>query len=106
LTKGVVDYIIRLWRLNRIAMEALELKTKIHDLIDLIDDYGVLEDFYRVLNDYHERKASHDILDDLAKDQKMRLNESIHQSDIGKTIPHKTMKAEIKEWLTPDKSIY
>lgn len=81
-------------------MEALELKTKFHNLIDLIDDHDVLEDFYRALSDYHERNGSHDIIDDLTEDQKIRLDESIHQSDIGKTIPHETMKAEIKQWLT------
>ena len=41
----------------------------------------------------------HDIIDDLTEAQKNRLNESIRQSDTGKTIPHETMRAEIKEWL-------
>jgi hypothetical protein len=81
-------------------MEAMELKTKFHTLIDLIDDVDALEDFYRVMSNYHERNGSHDIIDDLTEAQKNRLNESIHQSDSGKTIPHETMKAEIKQWLT------
>ena len=80
-------------------MEAVELKAKFHNLIDLIDDNDVLEDFYIVLNDYHERDGSSDIIDDLTEAQKIRLNESITQSDKGKTVPHETMKAEIKQWL-------
>jgi len=78
----------------------MELKTKFHNLIDLIDDADVLEDFYRVMNNYHERNGSHDIIDDLTETQEKRLNESIRQSDSGKTIPHETMKAEIRQWLT------
>lgn len=80
-------------------MEAVELKAKFHNLIDLIDDNDLLEDFYRVLNDYHERESISDIIDDLTEIQKIRLNESINQSDKGKTVPHETMKAEIKQWL-------
>jgi hypothetical protein len=81
-------------------MEAVELKAKFHNLIDLIDNYDVLEDFYRAMNDYYERNDSSDIIDDLTEAQKTRLNESIHQSESGKTIPHETVKAEIKKWLT------
>ena len=80
-------------------MEAVELKAKFHNLIDLIDDNDVLEDFYRVLNDYQKRDGSSDIIDDLTEAQKVRLNKSINQSDKGKTVPHETMKAEIKQWL-------
>jgi len=42
----------------------------------------------------------HDIIDDLTEAQQKGLNESIHQGDTGKTIPHETMKAEIKQWLS------
>lgn len=81
-------------------MEAIEIKTKFHSLIDLIDDVDVLEDFYRIMNNYHERNGCHDIIDDLTEAQHSRLNESIRQSISGKTIPHETMKAEIRQWLT------
>lgn len=62
------------WKLNRVVMEAREIKTKFHNLLDIIDD--------------------------LTEAQQNRLNESIRQSDTGKTIPHETMKTEIKQWLT------
>ncbi len=81
-------------------MEATELKTKFHDLIDHIDDCDVLEDFYRALNDHQRRNGNKDIIDDLTEAQKTRLDESIRQSENGKTIPHETLKAEINKWLT------
>lgn len=79
------------------TMEAAELKTKFHNLIDRMDNYDVLEDFYRVLNDFRERNDRSDIIDDLTDDdltepQRMRLSESIKQSETGKTIPHEAMK--------------
>ncbi|MCP4150479.1 MAG: hypothetical protein GY757_22220 [bacterium] len=79
-------------------MEAAELKTKFHDLIDLIEDHDVLEDFYRALNDYN-RHSDSDIIDELSELQQIRLKESIRQSDSGNTVPHDTVKNEIKRWL-------
>lgn len=81
-------------------MEAIEIKSKFHELIDHIDDCDVLEGFYRALDHYHNRSESKDIIDDLTPAQQSRLNESIRQSEAGNCIPHETMKAEIKEWLT------
>jgi hypothetical protein len=96
----MIDKSAALRRLNGITMEAVDLKAKFHNLIDLIDNYDVLEDFYRVMNDYYEKNGSSDIIDDLTDAQKIRLNESIQQSESGKTIPHEIVKSEIKKWLT------
>ncbi len=46
-----------------------------------------------------EAVESKDIIDDLSESQKIRLNESIRQSETGKCIPHDTVKAEIKEYI-------
>jgi hypothetical protein len=54
-------------------MEAVEIKTRFHNLIDPIDD--------------------------LTDSQKIRLNESIQQSKTTDCIPHESVKKEIKEWL-------
>ena len=81
-------------------MEAIEIKSKFHELIDHIDDCDVLEGFYRALDHYHNRNRGIDIIDDLTPQQMSRLNESVRQSEAGNGIPHQTMKAEIKEWLT------
>ncbi|HLP47412.1 MAG TPA: hypothetical protein VK186_16590 [Candidatus Deferrimicrobium sp.] len=81
------------------TMESMELKTKCHNLIDLIDDDDILEDFYFAMDTYYKRDRRRDIIDDLTDDQINRLDESIHQSESGKTIPHETVRAEIKQWL-------
>ncbi|MGE5339942.1 MAG: hypothetical protein ACM3SY_00540 [Candidatus Omnitrophota bacterium] len=81
-------------------MEPMELKSKCHTLIDLIDDYDVLEDFYFAMDNYYKRDRQRDVIDDLTAKEINRLDESIHQSERGQTIPHKVVKAEIKQWLT------
>lgn len=80
-------------------MESMELKTKCHNLIDLIDDDDILEDFYFAMDNYCKRDRRRDIIDDLTADQLARLDESIRQGESGETMPHETVKKEIKQWL-------
>jgi hypothetical protein len=81
-------------------METVELREKFHNLIDHIDDVEVLEGFYIALDHYHNKNGNKDIVDHLTEEQKVRLHQSIRQSETGNTIPHETVRAQIKEWIT------
>lgn len=81
-------------------MEVLELKTKLHGLIDEINNYAFLENFYRLVEHYRGADAGVDIVDELTDQQRARLNDSILQARNGKTIPHETARKQIDQWLT------
>lgn len=81
-------------------MEVLELKSKLHGLIDEINNYAFLENFYRIMNYYQGRAGDTDIVDELSEGQKIRLKESIRQAKTGRTIPHKEVRKEINQWLS------
>lgn len=64
------------------------IKEKFHHLIDRIDTTD-LEDFYELISDYYsEKKKSIDILDELDKIQKLRLDQSLKSAESGKLINH------------------
>lgn len=81
-------------------METVELRERFHTLIDHINDADVLEGFYIALDHYHNKNGKKDIVDHLTEDQQLRLKQSYQQSETGKTIPHETVQAQIKEWIT------
>jgi hypothetical protein len=81
-------------------MEVLELKSKLHGLIDEINNYAFLENFYRIINFYRGKEGDTDIVDELTERQKVRLKESILQAQSGRTIPHKEVREEINQWLS------
>ena len=80
-------------------MEA-KLRNDFHRLIDDFSDVKILEQFYEIISDYQNHKIDFDILDELTKDQELRLNESIRQAKTGRTVSHNEVKGKVKDWLT------
>ena len=81
-------------------MEAIQLRNDFHRLIDNFSDVKMLEQLYEAISDFQTRKTGVDILDELTKDQEVRLNASIEQAEKGKTVSHDEVKGKVKDWLT------
>jgi predicted transcriptional regulator len=71
------------------------LKSKIHKLVDTIDDERTL---IKVMEDviYYASKKS--IEDELTPVQQHELNEAISEADNGETITWEDFKNELNEW--------
>ncbi len=80
-------------------MEAIQLRNNFHRLIDNFSDVKMLEQLYEVISDFQVRKTDYDILDELTKEQKVRLKTSIEQSQTGRTVSHDEVKGKVKDWL-------
>ncbi len=79
-------------------MKTPEIKKKLHNYIEMIDDESQLQ----MLNDTAEiyaAKKQVDILNLLTNEQLQRLEQSIQQVDEGKVISHEDVKKISKEWL-------
>jgi hypothetical protein len=83
-----------------------ELKKKLHELIDGIDDEHIL----KVLNedviaymittmDEDTNEDEDDEEDDLTEEQLKQLNDAIKEADEGKTISHEEFKRRMSRWL-------
>ena len=72
-----------------------DIKNKIHDLIDSIDDEITLN---CVMEDVHYYAKTSDIIDDLSVTQKKELNEAIKETDNNETINWIDFKNELNEW--------
>jgi hypothetical protein len=83
-----------------------ELKKKLHEFIDSIEDEHILN----VLNkdviaymmttiDEDTNEDEDDFEDDLTEEQLKQLNNAIKESDEGKTISHEEFKKGIARWL-------
>jgi hypothetical protein len=73
-------------------METIELKQKIHSLIDNFEDEIVLENIFQVLH----VGQSLDIIDELSTSQKARLQQSLLQAKNQQGISHDAMKTTIQ----------
>jgi hypothetical protein len=78
-----------------------ELKKKLHELIDNIDDEHTLS----VLNDdvvpyviENRTKEANDIEDDLTEEELKELDEAIEEADRGETISFEEFKKNMEEW--------
>lgn len=79
-------------------MAKAEIKKKLHQFIDMIEDESQLQ----MLNDAAEVYATKqpDIIDLLTPEQLNRLEDSINQADEGKLTPHEEVKKISSQWLT------
>lgn len=75
-------------------MNALELKSDLHRLIDKINDVSILNAVKVLLA--KESAIEEDWADSLSEDQKSELEESILEADQGKTITHEEAMKQIK----------
>lgn len=76
-----------------------ELKAKIHQQIDQLDDETALQMLQEAVVAY-STSSTKDILDDLSPDQLQRLKESIQQANEGKILSHEEVMQKAREWLS------
>ena len=72
-----------------------EVKSKIFQLVDSIEDENILQ---MVMEDVAYYASNKDIADDLTKEQLKELDEAISEADKNETIDWKDFKKEINEW--------
>ena len=72
-----------------------EVKSKIYQLVDSIEDENVLQ---MVMEDVAYYASNKDIIDELNEDQLKELNEAISEADNNETIDWEDFKKEMNEW--------
>ena len=72
-----------------------EVKSKIYQLIDSIEDENVLQ---MVMEDVAYYTSKKDIVDELNEDQLKELDEAISEADSNETIDWEDFKKEMNEW--------
>jgi hypothetical protein len=72
-----------------------EIKSRIHKLLDSIEDESVLNQLMEDVAFYASKK---DITDNLAPDQLKELDTAIAEADNKETIPWDDFKKEMNEW--------
>jgi predicted transcriptional regulator len=73
-----------------------ELKHKIHNQIDSLDD-EVLEEFYGHVKNFINSKTDIDTWESLTKAQQLGIKEAIEQIDKGNSIPHKKVMSNLRQ---------
>ena len=79
--------------------EIAELKAKIHEQVDKLDDETTLQMLQEAVSAYSS-PFQKDILDELSPEQFSRLSESVKQANEGKTLSNDEMKQKVREWLS------
>ncbi len=72
-----------------------EVKSKIYQLIDSIEDENILQ---IVMEDVAYYASNKDITDELNKEQLKELDEAISEADNNNTIDWEDFKKEMNEW--------
>ncbi len=72
-----------------------EVKSKIYQLIDSIEDENILQ---IVMEDVAYYASNKDITDELNKEQLKELDEAISEADNNDTIDWEDFKKEMNEW--------
>jgi predicted butyrate kinase (DUF1464 family) len=75
-------------------MSIQEMKSKLHRLVDAVDDESTLEGAGLVLSGQMATLAQ------LTAEQRDKLNQAIREHDEGKTVSHEEMKQRHRAWLT------
>jgi hypothetical protein len=77
-------------------MSTAELKSNLHQLVDGITDDSILQAVF-VLLTRNQEKEKNDWFDELPKNVKIRLLESMNQAENGQTIPHDEVMKRFSE---------
>ena len=77
-------------------MSIQEMKSRIHQLVEEIDDETLLEEVNRILAGSTDR----DILDDLTDEQLAGIEQAREEVRQGKGMPLADHKRKIEQWLT------
>ena len=72
-----------------------EVKSKIYQLIDSIEDENILQ---MVMEDVAYYASNKDITDELSEEQNKELDEAISEADNNETIDWDDFKKEMNEW--------
>ncbi len=75
-------------------MSIQEMKSKLHQLIDTVDDESMLEGAGLVLS------GKITTLSQLTPEQRNKLDQAIQDHKEGNTVSHEEMKQRYREWLT------
>lgn len=76
-------------------MSLQEMKSRIHQLVDAVDDETLLEEVNRVLSGETET----DSLDDLTDEQLIKIEEAREAVRQGNYVPLAEHKRKIEQWL-------
>jgi len=80
-----------------------ELKKKLHELIDSIEDEHVLSVLNEDVVPYiieNRTKEADEADDDLTEEELKELDEAIKEADEGKTMSYEEFKRRMSQWLT------
>jgi len=80
-----------------------ELKKRLHELIDSIDDEHTLSVLNEDIMPYvieNRTKEADDAEDNLTKEQKEKLEQAIKEADEGKAMSYDEFKQRMSQWLT------
>lgn len=80
--------------MNLETMNALELKSDLHNLVDKVNDISILNAIKVILT--KETEKSYDWADSLSEPLKAELEASILEADQGKTISHEEAMKQVK----------
>ena len=81
-------------------MSIQEIRSRIHQLVDKIDDEPALEQLLNEANQYvADETQPVATLDKLTDMQRGRLEQAVQQHKEGKTVPHQEMKQRHAQWL-------
>ncbi len=75
-------------------MSLQEMKSKLHQLVDAVDDESTLEGAGLVLSGQMATLAQ------LTVEQRSKLSQTIREHEEGKTVSHEEMKQRNRAWLT------
>jgi O6-methylguanine-DNA--protein-cysteine methyltransferase len=80
-----------------------ELKKKLHELIDSIEDEHTLSVLNEDIVPYiieNRTKEADEANDDLTEEQEKKLEQAIKEADEGKTMSYEEFKQRMSRWLT------
>ncbi|HEY8894760.1 MAG TPA: hypothetical protein VIM79_08085 [Niastella sp.] len=86
---------------NKDKMNQEELKKKLHDLIDSIEDEHTLSVLHEDIVPYvieNRTKEADEVEDDLTDEDLKELDEAIEEIDRGETISFEEFKKNMEEW--------
>ena len=72
-----------------------EVKSKIYQLVNTIEDENVLQ---MIMEDVAYYVSNRDIVDELNTEQQKELNEAISEADNNETVDWEDFKKEMNEW--------
>lgn len=83
--------------INRHAMDVIELRTDLHNMIDKITDSNVLNAVKTLLSD--KSVSQEDWWTTISEDERLEIEQGLEQAEKGEVTPHEEVMAKYKKWL-------